>query len=220
MNFNQTLNAIVLTGLTFTASVAIAATPTAFMGSATINTTENRIEATYVPVQDASGKVVYKNVLLDFQVDDAGNLSLAVGSPTITPAPILPTTKFKAGQYKDANGKKYTVAGPSVIPGTARTSWSLVSNAIPQISLNWITGNVIGHPNQTILNLKKITSNGFSWGTVGFNSSSSGTPFYNWQNGSVVGAVQSVNQITFHLFQNNDNIEDASVSLQYCNTVC
>lgn len=205
------------------ANVAIAAqTPTAYFGSATVNTSNNRIQATGVPVQDANGAIVYKNIALDFQVDAAGNVSLVADSPTITTTPRLVTSGFKAGNYKDALGTVYTVSGPSAIPGSTRSSWSLVANGSTQFSASWITGKISGHPNQDSLTVRNITSTAFTWGTVGVNGFQfvSGAVFNSWAPSAVVGVTQAGNQLVLHLFVNYDAIEDSSVALQYCNTAC
>ena len=104
-------------------NLAEAATPNSFFGSALVTGTNNRITVTRVPVIDSAGVVTYKDVTLNFVVSTTGVLTLAPS--TITPSPALITSGFRAGNYKDTSGNKYVVSGPSVIPGTARTTWSL-----------------------------------------------------------------------------------------------
>ncbi len=209
--------------LAFGASLAVAATPTSYFGSALITGTNNRISITRVPVINSAGTVTYKDLTINFVVDNAGTLTF--GPSTIAASPSLITSGFKAGTYKDTRGNKYAVTGPSVIPGTTRTAWSLTFTTGPdaaQFSMSWVTGPIAGHPNQSSLTARSITTTAYSWGTVGVEQiKSSYFPFYNWgNNAQVVGAVQAGDQLVFHLFYNYDNIEDDSVSLQFCPTAC
>ncbi len=201
-------------GLALGPGLASAATPRAVLGSATITAADNRLTVTRVPVINSAGAVTYKDVTLNFQVDAAGTLILAPA--TIAASPNLVTSGFMAGNYKDTRGNTYSVSGPSVIPGTTRTVWSLVFTAGPdasQFSMNWVTGPVVGHPNESSLKARNITSTAFSWGIVGAEDATNNFPFYLWGGGGhVVGAAQAGNQIVFH-FYDNGNIEDDNVSL-------
>ncbi len=209
--------------LAFGTSLTMAATPTSYFGSALITGTNNRISVTRVPVIDSAGTVTYKDVTINFVVNSTGGLSFT--SSPITPSPALITSGFKAGTYKDTRGNKYAVTGPSVIPGTTRTAWSLAFTTGPdaaQFSMSWVTGPIAGHPNQSSLTARSITTTAYSWGTVGVEQfKTSSFPFSYWGNyARVVGAAQAGNQLVFHLFSNIDNIEDDSVSLQFCPSAC
>ncbi len=205
-------------GLALGANVASAATPRAKFDSALVTGSTDRISVTRVPVVDSAGKTAYKDVTIDFEVDEAGTLMLAPFSPTIEAAPSLVTSGFKAGNYKDTRGNTYKLAGPSVVPGTTRTMWSLslavATSDASFFSMNWTTGPIAGHPNQSSLTARNITSTAFSWGIVGDGHAAiSYFPFYGWNYGEVVGAAQVGNQLVLHLFENLDNIEDSNVSL-------
>lgn len=220
---NRALRAASFAILAFGTGLAVAATPTSYFGSALITGTNNRISITRVPVINSAGTVTYKDLTINFVVDSAGTLTF--GPSTIAASPSLIASGFKAGTYKDARGNKYSVGGPSVIPGTTRTAWSLALISGPdatQFSIGWVTGPIAGHPNQASLTARSITSTAYSWGIAGAETYiSSSFPFYFWGDyGNVVGAAQAGNQISFHLFSNSDNIEDDSVSLQLCTTAC
>lgn len=223
---SKTLSSLGFAVLVLNTNLAAAATtPNAYFESAVITGSGNYINVSRVPVVDSTGKVTYKDINIEFEVNNAGVLNMAAFSPTITASPALITSGFKAGYYKDARGNKYQVTGPSVIPNTTRTVWSLAFVAgsdVKQFSMSWITGPVIGHPNQPSLDYNKITTNAYSWGLMGSASGGvSGFPFLNWNNANVVGAVQAGNQLVLHYFTSNaNNVEDASASLTYCTTAC
>ncbi len=204
-------------GLALGANVVSAATPRASFGSALITSADNRISVTRVPVINSAGAVSYKDVTINFTVDTAGTLT--AGATTINASPNLVTSGFQAGNYRDARGNTYKVTGPSVIPGTTRTMWSLVFVSGPdatQLSMSWVTGPITGHPNQSSLTVRNITSTAYSWGIIGdAKYLSSNFPFYGWGNGAyVVGAAQAGTQLILNAFSNLDNIVDDSVSLQ------
>jgi hypothetical protein len=206
----------VLIGLSLGANIASAATPRASFGAALVTGADNRISVSRVPVLDSVGKVYYKDLTINFQVDSTGNLTL--GTATIYASPSLVTSGFQAGNYKDTLGNTYQLTGPSVIPGTTRTVWSLAFTAgtyVTQFSMSWVTGAIAGHPNESSLKSRNITSTAYSWGIVGNSTGQkSGFPFYNWGNYAyVVGAAQAGNQLVLHLFKDINNIEDSSVSL-------
>ena len=223
MYFRSIIQTALITSLALTASLATAATPEAFFQSATITSAGNRIAVSRVPVQDAAGNITYKNVVLDFTVDAAGVLALADASPVITPAPTLITSAFKAGNYKDQIGNRYVLSGPSAIPNSTRTAWSLnlvKSTQATQFSMTWATGPIKGHPNESSIVARKITSTAYSWGIGGAQTvSNSNFPFFNWGN-DVIGASQVGNQLAFYLYRAGDNIVDESVSLTLCATTC
>ena len=229
-NTNRILCILSLIVLALGANLAEAVTPRAAFGSALITGADKRISVSRVPVINSTGVVTYKDITINFEVSSAGVLTMAPFNPTITASPSLLTTGFKAGNYKDGRGNKYIVSGPSAIPNTTRTAWSLafVSGLdTTQFSMGWVTGPIVGHPNQPSLALLKITTTAYSWGIVGSGSVKEfDFPFYNWHNGGhVVGAAQAGNQVVFHLFKaggysGGDNIEDGSVSLTLCATVC
>ena len=221
---NRALYAVSLVVLALGTSLVVAAEPKSLFGSALITGADNRISVTRVPVIDSTGKVTYKEVTIDFEVSSTGVLTLAPSSPTITPSPSLITSGFKAGKYKDARGNKYVVTGPSVIPNTTRTTWSLAFTTGPdatQFSMSWTTGPIAGHPNQSSLTARSITTEAYSWGIVGSEAFLSGYfPFIYWGNhGYVVGAAQAGGQLVLHLFSDLNNVEDGSVSLLSC-TAC
>jgi hypothetical protein len=217
------IKCLMASALSISALNSYAATPTAYFQSSVISGSDNRINVSRVPVVDASGKISYKDVTINFTVDNNGVL---LDEPaTISKSPILVTNGFLAGNYKDNHGNKYVVSGPAVVTDSNRSAWSIALVSSPktessQFSLNWITGTVTKHPNQASLNQRKITSTAFSWGTMGENQSNGNFPFYNWDASQVIGANQAGNQLILHYYWYDDSIEDASVSLLRCDTTC
>lgn len=178
-----------------------------------------------VPVINSTGVVTYKDVTINFDVSNTGVLNMDPLDPTIIPSPSLITTGIKSGHYKDKRGNKYLLSGPSAIPNTTRTAWSLALVTGPdasQFSMSWVKGPVTGHPNVSSLKARNITSRAYSWGIVGAEDwVSTSFPFYKWgDNGYVVGVAQAANQVVFYLFSNLDDIVDDSVSLTLCTMAC
>jgi hypothetical protein len=227
-NTNRALCVLNLLVLALGTNLAEAVTPRAAFGSALITGAEKRISVSRVPVINSAGVVTYKDITINFEVSSSGVLTLAPFNPTITASPSLLTSGFKAGNYKDGRGNKYVVSGPSAIPNTTRTAWSMAFVSGPdatQFSMGWVTGPITGHPNESSLKARRITTTAYSWGIVGSENEPPGYtsfPFYTWgtNRGHVVGAAQAGNQVVFHLFSDLDNIEDGSVSLTLCATVC
>ena len=202
----------------------LAVTPTMRSESATLSGASNQVVITRVPITDQFGVVKYWDIQLQFTLDPlTGKPSVSSGFPTVVTSPSITVGNFKPGTYRDGLGRKYTVGGPNVAAG-GRTSWSLAANPSASgfyASVAWTTGPVVGHPNQAGLNLRSITSTAFSWGTIGaHNDFSSSLPFYIWYNGDVVGASQTGNNLSLHLFHNLDAVEDSTMTLIFCSTAC
>ena len=202
----------------------LAVTPTMQSQSATLSGASNQVVITRVPITDQFGAVKYWDIQLQFTLDPlTGKPSVSTGFPTVVTSPSITVGNFKPGTYRDSLGRKYTVGGPNVAAG-GRTSWSLA--AVPSasghvVSVAWTTGPIVGHPNQASLNARAITSTAFSWGTMGASNDSSG-PFqqFTWTNGSVVGASQTGNNLSLHLFQDLNAVEDSTTTLTFCSTAC
>jgi hypothetical protein len=193
---------------------AMAATPDIWLQSAGIGGAGDTITVTRVPVRDASGDIKYKIITIRFRVDANGNPTLAPGFPKVKAAPALIPYTFIAGTYKDSDGCKFIVSGPGASSG-GRTSWAIRKTTdfcLNGFKLNaaWVTGPIKGHPNQASLQTAKIIYPGYSYGTVG-------EPYSNgWSSGDIIGADQSGNQLTLHLFRPNNNVEDSNAVFTLC----
>ena len=203
----------------------LAVTPTMQSESATLSGASNQVAITRVPITNQFGVVKYWDIQLQFTLDPlTGKPSVSTGFPTVVTSPSITVGNFKPGTYRDSLGRKYTVGGPNVAAG-GRTSWSLAAGPSASglsVSVAWTTGPIVGHPNQASLNARTITSTAFSWGTMGFSNDVGGLPFYAnpWAAGSVVGASQTGNTLSLHLFSNLDAVEDSAITLIFCSTAC
>ena len=205
----------------------LAVTPTIQSQSATLSGASNQVVITRVPITDQFGAVKYWDIQLQFTLDPlTGKPSVSTGFPTVVTSPSITVGNFKPGTYRDGLGRKYTVGGPNVAAG-GRTSWSLAADPSTSglvVSVAWTTGPIVGHPNQASLNARAITSTAFSWGTMGSSNDFNGTgrPFSNavWTAGSVVGASQTGNTLSLHLFRTLDAVEDSTTTLIFCSTAC
>ncbi len=165
---------------------------------ATVSASGNTITATRLPVVLSSG-TSYVNVVIEFEVDSKGNITVAPGYPTTVPAPAQLISNFLAGSYVGpATDGNYdiTVVGPGVTTGGA-TEWSSATTTgascytVPT-SATWFAfgGPMTKHPLYTRLKNAGITAQtyGFySWGTTGDQSCNSN----NWGTNYLIGVSQT-----------------------------
>ena len=115
-------------GLVMAASVSMTAQAQTSPGMALENSTiagaGNVISVTRVPVRNSTGVVSYKNIDIQFSIDNAGAVTLAPTFPKISTSAAPIPSSFKAGTYKSADGLKYTVTGPSIF-SASRVAWRL-----------------------------------------------------------------------------------------------
>ena len=190
---------------------ASAAPPYALFQFASITGSGNVVTAAWVPVVTASGATVYKNVTLQFNVDSAGNLTLASGFPHVIPAPVVQVSSFMTGNYvgpSNVGGGKalITVSGPGVTSGGA-TEWSLAAapgawGSTYPASATWYVGPMTSSPLATRLQAANITSTAWSYGVVG---SASWTVDGTWNTNTLIGVSQVGNTITIVNFTDNNS---------------
>lgn len=214
--FKRVIQAAVLIAA-FTSGVASAQTMTAEGG--TTATAGNTVSMTRIPVRTSTGAVLFKDIQIEFTVDNLGNTTMAAGFPKITTSPAPIPSAFKAGTYKDAIvvGRRYLVSGPAVIPG-GRVMWRIQATAPAGyiFEASWATGAVVGHPFQSQLTRNKITSTLYTWGVVG--TINNFAPFFLNVN-DVLGAQQIGNLLVFHLYDNaTSNAETGTAQLTLCAT--
>ncbi len=180
---------------------------------ASITGSGNIITATRVPVVNVSGQTIYQDIVLQFDTDANGNLTITAGYPTFNPSPNLLVSSFQAGKYTGprsvANGKaSVTVSGPGVTPGGA-TMWSINSNSDSDpctypMSATWYVGPNDNNALAARLQKVGITSTAWSYGVSGAGiASSCGSQFFNWGNGAIIGVSQVGNTITIASFTKN-----------------
>ena len=205
--------------VSMTCQPAWAVMPDIWLQSAGIGGAGDTITVTRVPVRDANGTIKYKIITIRFRVDANGNPTLAPGFPKVKAAPPLIPYTFISGTYKRSNGCKYTVSSPGVLP-SGRTSWAITksphSTCNDTFDASWVTGPITGHPHQAKLKNAGITYSGYSWGNVGQSDYVSIGEFpFGWDAGYIIGAEQTGNQLTLHLFF-SDNVEDSNAVFTLC----
>lgn len=205
--------AVVLLG-TFWAA-AVVAQPRAYFQWGTPNGLGNQLSLARVPVQDATGAIKYYDVVLAFNVDSAGRMTLNSAATEITASPTVDTGAFKPGLYSNS-GDKYDVGAPGFLPG-GRASGSLTSHprSAPLLNVSWVSGPIAGHPNEAALRAAGMTFEGYSWGIVGDVASCNGWCAAGWEAGQIVGVVQSGNQLMIRNF-GNDSHEDRNAVFTLC----
>jgi hypothetical protein len=198
----------------------LAATPTIYMQSATINSAGDAVTLTRVPVMNAAGTILYKDISMLFDVDNLGNVTLPSALVRITTSPTINVGAFKPGTY---NG--YSVNGNNVFkvgsPGIG--SGGRISGSIQRITLSsadvfnasWTSGPITGHPFQAQLNAAHITSTAYNWGIMG--TAGQFTVSSGWKAGDIIGTVQNGNQLSLVDFENT-NTAKRSLTFTLCPT--
>jgi hypothetical protein len=196
----------------------ITTTPSALFQFSTLTGSGDTITATEVPVLTSSGTTVYKNVTTQFNVDSAGNLTLAAGFPQVVAASPPSFSSFKAGNYVGpatlGSGKfLITVGGPTVAPGG--TTWGSTvaagaNAATYPISCSWYDGPISNSPEAPRLKTDGITSTALSYGTCTGPCPVSGTNNYYWCPRTLVGVSQAGQVITFYSFTYAETSDSSS----------
>jgi hypothetical protein len=206
----------------------LAVDPKIFLESSVIKGAGGIVKIRRVPVQDSAGAIKYLDISLSFDVNDAGEISLSPGSPQITPSPKLKVGEFKQGVYTGSlEGVLYDVGSPGIGPG-GRAAGSINSRPrllgsstcrTDRLSVSWVTGPIQGHPNEAALTAAGITSTTLSWGAVSVmdDNCSDVNDYPGWENGNIIGAIQTGNQLSIHNF-GNDNAEDSVLVFTLCPT--
>jgi hypothetical protein len=183
-------------------------TPHSHFEVSTITSTTNTIEASRVAGVDSNDVFHYWDVVLAFDTNPDGSLTLAPGYPTYTASDPLLTVHFKAGKYVAPNGDAITVSGPGVTSGGA-TEWSLAATTGPSgtcafpFSATWYVGTLSNNPLYSRLKTAGITSTAYSYGLLG-TAAGCGNP-YEWGSGAVLGFSQTSNALTIVTFTNSYN---------------
>lgn len=144
--------------------------PYALMQNATISGSGNAINASFIPVITANGTTIYQNLVLQFDVDQYGNLTIAAGYPQFFTPPTPITSSFVAGTYdtpEDVN-VKIIISGPGVTDGGA-TEWTLASDGgepYPENAM-WYVGPLASNPLYARIQAAGITSTAYSYGIGG-----------------------------------------------------
>lgn len=187
---------------------AAATTPYSLFQYSTLTGSGNTITATWLPVVTSTGATIYKNLTIEFNVDSAGNLTVAPGYPQVVAATPPIISSFKAGRYVgpstilDGNAA-INVSGPGVTSGGA-TEWSLAAGTgasyyIYPASATWYIGPLTSNPLYSRIKAAGITSTAWYYGVGG---SSCGCP--QWQKGTLMGFSQIGNTLTIVSFTSND----------------
>jgi hypothetical protein len=229
MKSRKKSNYFVVTSLAGAISIyslsALAVDPRIFLESSVIKGAGGIVKIRRVPIQDSTGAIKYRDISLSFDVNNAGEISLSPGSPQITPSPRLKVGEFKQGVYVGSlAGILYDVGSPGVGPG-GRAAGSINSRPRPpggcrgdRLSVSWVTGPIQGHPNEAALTAAGITSTALSWETAAvMDDNCSDVDYPGWENGNIIGAIQTGDQLSVHNF-GNDNVEDGVLVFTLCPT--
>ena len=185
-------------------AVSAQTTPSALVQNSTLSGTTNTINITQLPVVTSTGKIIYDNVVIQFDVADDGALTVAKGFPQFTPSPEPIDNGFKAGTYvgPDDSTELITVYGPGVDPSGA-TVWSLgpaskASGLLCPITATWYDVGTKLSNNMIYPRLKAagITSTMLQYGT-GHGSDGCGGQ---WETNSLLGFSQTNGALTITSF--------------------
>jgi hypothetical protein len=127
----------------------------------------------WLPVVTSTGKIIYDDVTIQFDVAADGTLTISAGYPKIVPPPHVFTSKFEAGNYFGPSGQSnffITVSGPGVTI-SGYTEWSLAASdganpcTYPN-SAKWYVGPIKSNP--LYGRIKKAGINTQGWDSFGF----------------------------------------------------
>jgi hypothetical protein len=205
------------------AAVTLAQTPGPQLQYASVTGSGNILNLTRVPVTTSSGAVVYQDIVLQFDNDGNGNLTVTAGFPTIAPSPNLLVSAFQAGKYVGPStvlkgNAVINVNGPGVVSGGS-TAWSHASgtgadSCTYPASATWYVGPSDNNPLAARLKKANITSTAWTFGISGggISFSCGGSLSFAWGNGAIIGVSQVGNSITFASFTNNSFDQSSPVN--------
>jgi hypothetical protein len=201
-----------------TASVAVvtaqSSSPGPLFQYSALTGSGNTITATRVPINTSSGQVVYQDIVIQFDNDGNGNLTVTAGFPTMSVSPNLLVSSFAPGNYAGpsnvAKGNALvTINGPGVVAGGS-TTWSLLTasgadSCTYPASATWYVGPIQNNPLAARLQKVGITSTAWYYGIAGggIAFSCGGSLSFAWGAGAIIGVSQVGNTITFASFTNN-----------------
>lgn len=191
--------------LTLAFASTMAAQSAQFQNS-TLSGSGNSINITQLPVLTSSGKFVYWNVLIEFDVASNGTLTIASGYPQFlrSPEPII--NGFKAGTYlgPDDVYELITVNGPGVAPSGV-TVWALgpapnAASCLDPYTATWydVGTNLASNPLYSRLKAAGITSTLMQYGTGDGNCS-----YPQWGTNALLGFSQTNGALTITSFTDN-----------------
>jgi hypothetical protein len=223
--------AATLTLIVFCALAAGAQTaPYALFQYSTLTATQNTITVTQLPVVTSSGKTVYWNITVQFDVANNGSLTLAAGSPQIVPAPPATVNGFQPGIYlgPDDSAELISVTGPATTQGGA-TEWALspatgASGCLEPGSASWFDGTLSSTTDPTLYT--RVTNAGispsgnslfFGIGTQ-VNATKSSCGQSAWDTNALLGFSQTGSQLVIYSFTdfNGGDHNTAQAQKVYC----
>ena len=202
--------------LALVSAMSAGAQPRAFLQWGAPSGLDNKLTVNRVPVVDAAGVIRYYDVALAFNVDSAGKLTLNSTATKILASPNLTVGAFRPGIYLGgAFTCEHVVGAPGVVGG-GRVSGSIAeSDCSVTFNASWVSGPIAGHPNEGALKVAGITFQGYSWGVLG--GVDDNWQDRGWDQGDLIGVVQSGQQLIIHNF-GNDNKEDTSAVFTFCSS--
>ncbi len=175
--------------------------PYAEFQNSTLTGSGNTISASSLPVVTAGG-ILYFDVVVQFDVDANGNLTVSAGYPQYTKSPQVRVDHFKAGTYlgPDDSTELITVSGPGIGQGGS-TVWSLgpatgATGCLYPYTATWyVVKKLSDSPLAARLKAAGITNTNLSYGIGGANC---GNQY--WETGSLLGFDQTGGSITISSF--------------------
>jgi len=206
------------------------ATPEALFQDSTLTATTSTINGTFLPVVTSTGKIIYDDIVIQFDVADDGTLTVSAGYPKVTPSPIPINNHFKAGNYigPDDSTEFITVTGPGVTYGGA-TEWSIAPTAgyfgcLLPYNASWydVGKDIKSNPLYTRLEKAGIKSTQyyqFGTGSARVNGGCQGTY---WQTNSLLGFAQTsgTTLVIYTFSANGDQDQNTPLDMKtytYCN---
>lgn len=201
------LTFILISAVACTCAAHAQTPPYAVLQYSTLTGFGNSIAATWVPIVTANG-VIYKNLLLSFDVDTSGNLTVSAGYPEVVKAAPILISSFRAGKYVGPSTlyggqMAIIVSGPSIAPGGA-TEWSLAAASGASVytfpdSGTWYVGTMANNPMAARIKAAGIATTAWYFG-VGGSHCYCGPDNYSWQANTLLGISQIGTSLTIASF--------------------
>jgi hypothetical protein len=174
---------------------------------------ENRATFDRVPVVAGNGSTKYYDVLLAFNVDAGGKLTLNPTASRIALSPTVLVGAFKPGEYEN-DGCRFVVGAPGLTADGRAIGSIGLDEFCGEFNATWVSGPIAGHPNEAALRAAGISSTAFSWGVMGDETGRS-----NWSSGDLIGVAQSGSNLTIVNF-GSDARQDSTLVFRACINGC
>lgn len=187
---------------------AFAQEPTARLPEGIISVTNNKIQITRVPIQDARGRVRHWDLEIDLLVRRLGRVVIPRRNVTQTLSPRVRSAKLRPGRYRFGI-RVYTLSTTGTTDG-GRAIWSFTNDSC--INMVLIGGPIDGHPTlEERLNNAEITLSALTYGAVGSSSGTSDCLNFTLDNNDLLGLQNTPDALILNDFTSGGDDSDLPI---------